>query len=117
MQAETTPQADARWPLVLTYMEELTGKQPDLNGILFLLGINALGQGLRSFAKEEKQDLMHLGICIVLAPHGHWHYTHKDGDGWPHYEPAKPMPMLALEEQEFYLQAAVADYLQAEGLI
>ena len=102
---------------VENFFEQLTGKVPDLNGMLFLLGVQVLGQGLRPFSKEEKQDLMHIGICTVLAPKGHWIFSHHDADGWPHYTVGTPMPMLALDEQEAYLASALADYLEAEGLI
>ncbi len=42
------------------------GKKPDMNGILFLIGMRELGQ-LREFAKDEKMDLMHIATCKLLA--------------------------------------------------
>jgi hypothetical protein len=109
--------ADPRFARVIAFFTQLTGKEADLNGRLFLLGVNVLGQGTRPFSKEEKQDLMHIGICTILAHKGHWQLTHTDADGWPHYELGTPMPMLPLEDQEVYLENALADYLEAEGLI
>ena len=108
---------DPRLPQVKAFFAGLTGKEPDLNGMLFLVGVQELGQGSRAFSKEEKQDLMHLGICAVLAPRGHWAPQGRDAEGWPHYAPATPMPMLALDEQERYLESALADYLAIAGLL
>lgn len=108
---------DPRLPRVQAFFTKLTGKEPDLNGMLFLVGVQELGQGLRTFSKEEKQDLMHIGICTILAPKGHWQWEGRDADGWPSYRAALPMPMLALHEQEEYLQAALADYLESAGLL
>jgi len=111
------PAPDPRLPQVQAFFSRLTGKEPDLNGMLFLVGVQELGQGLRTFSKEEKQDLMHIGICTILAPKGHWILEGRDADGWPSYSPATPMPMLALHEQELYLQKALADYLEDLGLL
>lgn len=108
---------DSRLPKVQAFFTTLTGKEPDLNGMLFLIGVQELGQGLRTFSKEEKQDLMHVGICTVLAPKGYWTLEGRDAEGWPRYAPAAPMPMLALQEQEAYLQTALADYMEAAGLL
>jgi hypothetical protein len=103
MEPETT--TEKRLPKIEAFFEQLTGKVPDL------------GQGLRPFSKEEKQDLMHIGICTILEPNGHWVFQHRDAEGWPHYTLGTPMPMLALDEQEAYLATALADYLEAEGLL
>ncbi len=115
--ADTAPRPEPRWPMVQAFFEHLTGKAPDLNGMLFLIGVQELGQGSRAFSKEEKQDLMHLGICTILAPLGHWEPLGPDAEGWPHFAPGVPMPMLALPDQETYLMTALADYLAALGLL
>ena len=60
---------EAQWEHLLQTLEELLGKRPsDLNGVLFLIGVQELGQGAKRFTKEQKQDLMHIGICKVLNP-------------------------------------------------
>jgi hypothetical protein len=43
------------------------GKKPDTESILFLIGIQELGDIRKKFSKEQKQDLMHIAICTVLA--------------------------------------------------
>lgn len=79
------------------------GRQPDLQSLLFLIGVQELGQLDRQFSKEEKQDLMHIGICHLLADAGYFIFKERDADGWPHYEPVKNMPLdtknLAAQDQ------------------
>jgi hypothetical protein len=40
----------------------------DLNAVLFLIGVQELGQHAREFKKDEKVALMHIAICVVLLP-------------------------------------------------
>ena len=56
------------WGNLVRFLEQTTGKKPkDLNGVLFLIGVQELGKGALRFDKEQKQDLMHIAICKVLS--------------------------------------------------
>ncbi len=103
---------EADWIQVEGFFTRLSGKVPDMDGMLFLVGVQELGQGPGSFSKEQKQDLMHVGLCTILAPAGHYRLTHRDADGWPHFELLKPVPMMTLEEQEAYFRAHLLEYLR-----
>ena len=63
---------------------------PDLNAILFLVGIQELGRMKPNFTKEEKQDLMHIAVCRLLSEDGYYEFVGRDDDGWPHYNMLKP---------------------------
>ncbi|HET9486848.1 MAG TPA: hypothetical protein VFO54_05415, partial [Chryseosolibacter sp.] len=55
---------ERRWNALLEELASIIGKKPkDLNSVLFLIGVQELGRGTKIFSKEEKQDLMHIGIC------------------------------------------------------
>jgi len=45
---------------------ERFGKKPDMEAILFLIGIQEFGQLKEKFTKEQKQDLMHVAVCSYL---------------------------------------------------
>ena len=63
---------EKRWVQLRDEIAALGLKRPkDLNAILFLIGVQELGQGSRVFTKEEKQDLMHIAICKVLSLSGY----------------------------------------------
>jgi hypothetical protein len=84
----------------------------DLNAILFLIGVQELGQDAREFKKDEKVALMHVAICVVLLPYGYYKELGRDADGWPHFERIKDLPPLAAEEQERLMKEAVLVYFE-----
>ena len=46
------------WVDLLYKIKEISGKRPaDINAVLFLIGVQELGKGNKTFSKEEKQDL------------------------------------------------------------
>ena len=84
---------------------------PDLNIILFLIGIQELGKPITSkFTKEEKNDLMHIGSCRLLSEEGYYAYQGQDQDGWPHYELLKPFTLAGVKEQEIFLKRVIISY-------
>ena len=104
-----------KWSRLLTLIENNFGKKPkDLNGVLFLIGVQELGQGYRNFSKEEKQDLMHIAICKVLSFSGYYELDGIDQDGWPHWKLIKKLPRFDLLEQEQLLKGSVMDYFTKE---
>ena len=86
------------------------GSLPDLQTVLMIIGVQEYGRPGRRFERHEKQDLMHVGVCEVLAPLGYYHFTHRDEDGWPHYETLRPVDVLGHEAQEQLLKRAAIAY-------
>ena len=104
-----------KWSRLLGLIEANFGKKPkDLNGVLFLIGVQELGQGHRHFSKEEKQDLMHIAICKVLSFTGYYELEGVDKEGWPHWKLIKKLPRFDLLEQEQLLKLSVIDYFLKE---
>jgi hypothetical protein len=103
------------WQNLLSQLEKAVGKKPkDLNGVLFLIGVQELGQGHRFFSKEEKQDLIHIGICKVLSLSGYYELEGLDNQGWPHWKLIKKLPHFDLLEQEKLLKMHVIEYFETE---
>lgn len=106
---------DRTWAALLSFLEKSVGKKPkDLNGVLFLIGVQELGKGNRFFSKEEKQDLMHIGICKALSYSGYYELLGQDKDGWPHWQLVKKLPHFDLLEQEKLLKMHVIEYFEKE---
>jgi len=106
---------ERNWNLILDHLGGIIGKRPnDLNGVLFLIGVQELGKGRRNFTKEEKQDLMHIAICRVLSSSGFYKLEGIDEDGWPHWELVRPLPHFDLLDQEKLLKIHVIDYFKEE---
>jgi len=106
---------DRRWATLLSDIQQMIGKQPkDLNAVLFLIGVQELGKGKAVFSKEEKQDLMHIGICKVLSLSGYYLLEGVDKDGWPHWKLVKKLPHFDLLEQDKLLKMHVIEYFETE---
>ena len=105
---------DARWETLMVEMEARFDKRPDLNALLLLIGIQELNQGITTFTKEQKQDLMHIATCRLFGLSGHYEKTHVDEDGWPHFKLLRPVPFANLKEQERMLKWHVLEYFSLD---
>ena len=104
------------WVKLVSRLEQLLGKRPkDLNGVLFLIGVQELGNGKQNFSKEEKQDLMHIAICKVLSLSGFYELEGIDNDGWPHWKKTDiSLTHFDLMDQEKLLKMHVIEYFETE---
>ena len=107
-------QIDFEWLRVQHIVQNALGKEslPDMNAVLFLIGIQELGFVQDEFTKEEKQDLMHIAVCRLLEPEGYFQFEGLDADGWPHYIPKKPFTTQGVKEQEKILKEKIIHYFQ-----
>ena len=106
---------ERNWQALLLELERLLEKRPkDLNGVLFIIGLQELGRGAKNFSKEEKQDLMHIAICKVLSLAGYYELEGLDADGWPHWKLIQKLPHFDLLEQEKLLKMHVLEYFEKE---
>jgi len=85
---------------------------PDLNAVLFLIGIQELGRWKSAFSKEEKQDLMHIAVCRLMSYSGHYAFVGRDADGWPHWDLIHPIPPGTLKDQEDRLKINIIRYFR-----
>ena len=68
------------------------GEVLDLDAIIYLIGVQELGQPHKKFKKDQKVDLMHIAICRLLEPYGYYEFDYIDEDGWPHFNLKEPLP-------------------------
>lgn len=101
-----------RWWTLEAKLVEKFGKKPDLESILFLIGIQEMGGDVKKYSKEQKQDLMHVAVCTVLRASGYYKVSGVDKDGWPHFEQLKPLPVMNLIDQENFIKDHVLLYFQ-----
>lgn len=106
---------DKRWrDLVARLSKRFDAGTLDLNAVIFLIGVQELGQGAREFKKDEKVNLMHIGICVLLTPFGYYREMGRDADGWPHFERVKELPPLEAKDQERLMKEAVLAYFEEQ---
>lgn len=96
-------------------MMERFNKKPDMETILFLVGIQEFGDIREKFTKEQKQDLMHIAVCSLLSQSGYYELDRLDEDGWPHFRQLKALPELDPIAQENFLKDHVLLYFDRTG--
>jgi hypothetical protein len=104
-----------KWEALLEKLTKVVGKKPtDLNSILFLIGMQELGQGTKHFSKEQKQDLIHIAICKILSKDGIYELEGRDEEGWPHWKLVKKLPYVDILHQENLLKTYILAYFEEE---
>ena len=105
-----------QWYKIIFSLKKIFGKKPDMNAIIFLIGVRELGV-TREFSKEEKTDLMHIATCKLLSYGGYYAFDKTDEEGWPHYSLIKNPPYAELTDQENILKKLIVQYFEESGLI
>jgi hypothetical protein len=109
-------QTKLNWYKIVFSMKKMFGKKPDMNGILFLIGVREMGS-TREYSKDEKMDLMHVATCKLLSYDGYYEYERTDEDGWPHYKLLQKPPYADLMNQENILKRLIVRYFEESGLL
>lgn len=110
-----TDDLQQRWWNLEAKLVERFEKKPDMDAILFLIGLQETGFIQAKITKEQKQDLMHVAVCTILSVSGYYELEGKDKDGWPHYRQLKNLPDMVLPEQENFLRDHVLFYFEQHG--
>jgi len=108
-----------RWELLKLKISEQFGDGEilELDAIIYLIGVQELGQGYRNFSKDEKVNLMHIAICRLLEPLGYYEFEFFDKDGWPHFKVKEEIPFLKPGEQSVLMKESVIQYFLEKKVI
>ena len=107
----------SRWWRLEEKMIQRFGKKPDLEAILFLIGIQEFGDIRKKFSKEQKQDLMHVAVCNLLSQSGYYELEGLDRDGWPHFKQLKALPVMDMIQQENFIKDHVLLYFENQDFL
>lgn len=102
---------------VLKRLSSQFGDDIDIQAVLFLIGLQELGQGKVKLSKNEKLDVMHIAICTLLSPYGYYEYKGVDEEGWPHWQVNEKLPPLKAMQQEALMKEAIVEYFKTNELI
>ena len=112
-----TKELTVKWFALLQFIEENFQKKPDVNAILFLVGIREAGIiPEKKLSKEQKIYLMHIANCKILSYSGYYKQVGFNEDGWPIWENDKKLPNMDLFEQEVLLKQHIIDYFENEEI-
>lgn len=108
-----------RWDKIVELLSKqfAEGDLLDLDAIIYLIGVQELGQLKRTFKKDEKLNLMHIAICRLLEPYGFYEFDFVDADGWPHYKIREELPYLKAGEQSVLMKEAIVNYFVEREVI
>ena len=108
-----------RWDSVVKKLSDkfADGDPLDLDSIVYLVGVQELGQFHRKFKKDDKVNLIHIAICRLLEPYGYYKFDSVDDDGWPHYTIIEELPNLKAGEQSVLMKEAIVAYFLEQEFI
>lgn len=112
-------QLKARWEKLVALLSDRfsQGEDLDLEAIIYLIGVQELGQLHQKFKKDEKLNLMHIAICRLLEPYGYYEFDYTDREGWPHYKIKEELPPLKAGEQSVLMKEAIVNYFLERQVI
>ncbi|MBC5840365.1 MAG: hypothetical protein K2Y30_09635 [Flavobacteriaceae bacterium] len=112
-------QLKERWEKLVNLLSDQfsQGEDLDLDAIIYLIGVQELGQIHREFKKDEKLNLMHIAICRLLEPYGFYEFDFYDDERWPHYKVKEELPPLKAGEQSVLMKEAIVNYFIERELI
>ena len=101
-----------KWNILCAKLTDRFGQEIDLNGILFLIGVQELGFSYRNFTKEEKLDLIGLGTCKLFSLRGLCTEDGKDDEDWPRWKKSEELEWFSEEEKMDLLQELALEYFE-----
>jgi len=109
---DAVEELNEKWKKLTSWFEKSFGMESDPESILFIVGVQELGKGVQDFNKTQKVELLHIGVCTIFSKEGYYKLTHRDEDGWPHYEIIKKLPVLKGHEQDQFMKEAILSYFE-----
>ncbi len=105
-------QLKERWEVLVEKLsvQFADGDVLELDAIIYLVGVQELGQYHKTYKKDEKLNLMHIAICRLLEPYGYYEFEFFDEEGWPHYTIKEELPALKAGEQSVLMKEAIVSY-------
>ncbi len=98
-----------KWAQFKEDFKEQFGRYPSVISALFVIGLDQL-PGANPSTKEEKQEVIHVGLCTLLEEENLYRFTHFDEDGWPHFKPTDKAQTTDIEKQENYLKRRIIEH-------
>ena len=105
------------WQQLQNKLKERFETEMDHDAILFMIGLQELDKTYRAYKKDEKLEVMHIGVCTVLQPYGFYEYKGRDDDDWPHWEVKEQLPHLDAKQQNRLMNDALIEYFKRTGFL
>lgn len=103
---------EEEWHRLQAWLQSRFGKEPGIEGVLFLIGIQSCGRGFEpNLGKEAKQALIMEGTYCVFETLGIYARVGMEEDGnWIWERLIDQPPGLSVDDQEKLLRTAILRY-------
>lgn len=101
-----------KWDQLKSLLNTRFGEDFDMNGILFLIGIQELATIPDTLGKQEKIEIIHVAVCKLLSLFGCYEFERIDADGWPHYLPTETLKGIPRNRENRFIQEAIIRYFE-----
>lgn len=102
---------EPRWSRLQQWLQGRFDKEADLEGILFLIGVQETGRGYEpDLEKEVKERLVMEGTYCAFETLGLYRRVGMEKDGHWIWERRTDTPDLSIEQQETLLKMAILHY-------
>lgn len=101
---------ESKWRKTIQKISKNFDEQLDIQAILFLIGLQELNIDIEKLTKDQKIEVIHVGLCTILSPYGYYTKMGVDNEGWPHFENVKKLPNVEQNQQEQIIKEAIIDY-------
>ena len=112
-----TTESEAVWEDLTAKLSEHFKGDMDVQGILFVIGLQELGKSHKKYSKDQKLEIIHIAICTLLEPYGYYKFEGLDEEGWPHWEIIKKLPSLKASQQNKVMKEAIIEYFKKMDFI
>ncbi len=102
-----------KWDQLAIQINKRFNDELDVESMLFVIGMQELGQVVDKFTKDQKLEVIHVAVCAILEPFGFYEYEGRDKDAWPHWKVVKELPRLNNDEQEQLLKEGILEYFES----
>ena len=106
----TGQEFEIAWDKLVIKLSKQFKVTADYEFILFVMGIQELGQGFRGYSRTEKMDLINLARCRILDKQGYVKEMGVDGQGWPIFEKSKEMKSMMPSYQTQLVKKGILEY-------
>ena len=100
----------AKWANFKEDFKNQYGEMPSVIGVLFIIGLSEVNNEIDELSKEQKEEVIHVGLCTLLEREDIYERLANDDDGWPHFRPTKKAQLMDIEKQEPYLRKLILKY-------
>ena len=63
---------ESKWRKTIQKISKNFDEQLDIQAILFLIGLQELNIDIEKLTKDQKIEVIHVGLCTILSPYGYY---------------------------------------------